>query len=304
LTKPVFLTHAWQRNQNWQTHVGAAQAVKTNRRPCWSDYADSILMKTCARLQSAAIRQRRRAPLDRTGSGESGRVGFTLIELLVVIAIIAILASLLLPALAKSKQQGWNAVCLSNLKQVGIVNTLYLSDNRDRFAGDGTGWPTMPFVDVFTLTNPYVSTNNRSFYKCPADRGAGWNIQWALATGDISTSVLPFPCSYHYYNQFFYNDENDVIEQRLLSEVTHPTQKAMWACFSCATTGKTADFDVVSAADRARGGHGSDGMMLLFVDGHSQFARWLALNPTSYNGSDPDYNLDWTMNGLGGSDLR
>ncbi|MGB1726485.1 MAG: prepilin-type N-terminal cleavage/methylation domain-containing protein, partial [Limisphaerales bacterium] len=36
---------------------------------------------------------------------KTGLTGFTLIELLVVIAIIAILASLLLPALAKAKEQ-------------------------------------------------------------------------------------------------------------------------------------------------------------------------------------------------------
>ena len=57
------------------------------------------------------------------------RRAFTLIELLVVIAIIAILASLLLPALARAKQKAQCASCLSNLRQWGLANMIYLDDN-------------------------------------------------------------------------------------------------------------------------------------------------------------------------------
>jgi len=58
---------------------------------------------------------------------------FTLIELLVVIAIIAILAALLLPALAAAKQKGQRAVCLSNLKQIGLSSAMYVNDHDNRF---------------------------------------------------------------------------------------------------------------------------------------------------------------------------
>jgi prepilin-type N-terminal cleavage/methylation domain-containing protein/prepilin-type processing-associated H-X9-DG protein len=54
---------------------------------------------------------------------------FTLIELLVVVAVIGVLSALSLPAIQRARRSANGAICVNNLRQLGLGAHLYWSDN-------------------------------------------------------------------------------------------------------------------------------------------------------------------------------
>jgi len=233
-----------------------------------------------------------------SGTRRCARGGFTLVELLVVMAIICLMAAMLLPSLSRAKAKARTTGCLSNLHQIGLGLTMYLSDNNDRFpyAGHEAHW--MSVSDVWLLLNPFVGTN-ASFYVCPADTGP-FNVVYATLSGSmitppLTTNDLSVASSYYYYMGFCQSDPPlSVRGQRRLGEVTHPCQKIVVRCegLSSASNIQGLGFDGYA--------HGATAMDILFVDAHARFVprRAQQFDPRVPQGS---FRSDWA--GLDWSDF-
>lgn len=202
---------------------------------------------------------------------------------MVVIAIIAILAGMLLPALAKSKDQATQTKCLSNLKQLNLAMILYCGDYHDRTPNSNSVVYQNVQQDVWwwykELDKTYAgfkgpSTSNDLVFQCPKDRGwKGVSTEW----------VNPFWTYENLdYGSYVYNgcDNDDGtgynVNNVILSTVVHPARTWLMAEWPIQWAYSWHD----SLTGNQNVSYNNAKVQMSFIDGHLGFI------PVYYNSVD------------------
>jgi len=144
------------------------------------------------------------------------RRAFTLVELLVTVAVIAILAAMLLPALARAKDQAHTVQCVGNLRQWGLALRMYADDFDDYLPRRGQGVQPLALItrgsDWFNALPAYFSrpafqelvaagqkpaAGDHSVFICPdaTDPGGTYFLGYGMNM-NLSPWILPQPTKF------------------------------------------------------------------------------------------------------------
>lgn len=124
---------------------------------------------------------------------------FTLVELLVVIGIIALLISILIPALAKARNQANAVKCASNMRQLFLFTSMFAQDNKGQlplpaipgqnYVGNivtHTNWGIIDYTkdDGLMRYAPKGAETRKQLFMCPGDNGESTQGGGAAASGE------------------------------------------------------------------------------------------------------------------------
>lgn len=116
--------------------------------------------------------------------------GFTLVELLVVVGIIALLLSILMPALARTKQQAYLTKCATNLRNIGQVMRMYADDRKGWVPRDYAFYSMDTHVLWAEVFGPYFDSS----FPCITDMTEARDLQLKDAFAKIRVYQCPaFP---------------------------------------------------------------------------------------------------------------